>query len=125
MAVLVYHAAGALRHKPAAEQKDPRMKTRCGLNCGFLVALLLICLAAVAPGWPGNASRVSPSLRSMTPAGYEIIQLQPSGAVLSLLGLVECSELEGAQHVSEGLNAKILLPDGGQLRRFQIGRAHV
>jgi hypothetical protein len=94
------------------------MKTRCGINCGFLVPLLLICLAAVAPGWPGNASRVSPSLRSMTPAGYEVIQLQPSGAVLSLLGLVECTELEGAQHVSEGLDSKILLPDGAQLRRF-------
>lgn len=94
------------------------MKTRCGVNCGFVLALLLVYLAAIAPGWPGNASRVSPSLRSMTPAGYEIIQLQPSGAVLSLLGLVECNELEGAQHVSEGLDSKILLPDGGQLRRF-------
>jgi hypothetical protein len=94
------------------------MKTRCGVNCGFLFTLLLVCLAAIAPGWPGNASRVSPSLRSMTPAGYEIIQLQPSGAVLSLLGLVECNELEGAQHVSEGLDSKILLADGGQLRRF-------
>ena len=114
----MYHAAGALRHKPAAEQKGRSMKSRFGVNCGFTFVLVLVCLAVIAPGWPEDVSRVPPSLRSMTPAGYEIIQLQPSGAVLSLLGLVECSEIEGAQHVSEGLDSKILLADGGQLRRF-------
>lgn len=83
----------------------------------FTTTLLLVCLFAIAPGWPAPSSELAP-LRSTIPAGYEIIQLQPSGAVVSLLGLVECAEIEGAQHVAQGLQSRIRLADGAELRRF-------
>jgi hypothetical protein len=57
-------------------------------------------------------------MHATVPAGYEIIQLQPSGAVVSLLGLVECPEIEGAQHVAEGLQSRIQLANGAELRHF-------
>lgn len=44
--------------------------------------------------------------------------LQPSGARVSLLGLVECPQLEGAQHISEGYHAKVVAADGSAFQRF-------
>lgn len=94
------------------------MKVHCRVNRRFMAALLIISVAATAPAAPASSSEPVSGMRSMIPAGYEIIQLQPSGAVVSLLGLVECPDIEGAQHVSQGLDARILLADGAQLRRF-------
>ena len=59
-----------------------------------------------------------PGLHAATPAGYSVIQLNPSGALLSLLALVECPEIEGAQHVAEGLNATIVSAEGVPLKHF-------
>jgi hypothetical protein len=68
---------------------------------------------------PRGASTIpGPGLHAATPAGYSVIQLNPSGAHLSLLALVECPEIEGAQHVSGGLNATILSADGVPLKHF-------
>ena len=52
------------------------------------------------------------------PMGYSVIRLNPSGANVSLLVLIECPEMEGAQHVSEGLNATILSAEGVPLKHF-------
>lgn len=52
------------------------------------------------------------------PAGYEVITLRPSGLNLSLMGLVECPELEGAQHVSEGLKGTVVSADGERMEKF-------
>lgn len=52
------------------------------------------------------------------PAGYDIVVLKPSGASLSLMGLIECPELEGAQHVSAGTKAKIVSADGERMVKF-------
>jgi hypothetical protein len=59
-----------------------------------------------------------PSFHSSMPAGYTVVRLEPSGAVVSFLGLVECSEIEGAQQVSQGLNAKVVDAHGVPLRTF-------
>ncbi len=56
--------------------------------------------------------------RAATPGGYDVIQLQPSGAVVSILGLFECPQLQGAQHINQGLESRILLADGARLERF-------
>ncbi len=49
---------------------------------------------------------------------HEIVQLKPSGAVLTLLGLVECPEIAGAQQVDQGLRARVVLADGEPLESF-------
>jgi hypothetical protein len=68
---------------------------------------------------PRGATTISgPGLHATTPAGYSVIQLNPSGALVSLLALIECPELEGAQHVSEGLNATIVSAEGVPMEHF-------
>ena len=52
------------------------------------------------------------------PAGYAVMVLKPSTATLSLIGLIECPELEGAQHVAEGLHKKLVSADGTAVRQF-------
>jgi hypothetical protein len=52
------------------------------------------------------------------PAGYVVVRLQPSGADVLVLGLIECPEIEGARHVSEGLNSRIVMADGARLEHF-------
>jgi len=47
-----------------------------------------------------------------------VLLLKPTNAEVSLLGLVECPELEGAQHVSEGTNARVVSADGTPLTHF-------
>jgi hypothetical protein len=58
------------------------------------------------------------SLHSAMPAGDAVVRLEPSGAQVSVLGLIECPGMEGARHVSEGLNARIVTADGLPLNRF-------
>lgn len=55
---------------------------------------------------------------ALTPEGYEVIALAPSGATLSLLALVECPAIDGAQQVAQGQNAKIVSAAGAILTRF-------
>lgn len=57
-------------------------------------------------------------LHASTPAGYEVLLIKPSGAVVSLLGLIECPGLEGAQQVSAGVNAAIVNVDGQPLKHY-------
>lgn len=71
-------------------------------------------LAAIA----GNAPHGGNAMHPTVPAGYDVVVLKPSGANLSLMGLIECPELEGAQSVSEGANKKLVSADGGTIRRF-------
>jgi hypothetical protein len=52
------------------------------------------------------------------PGGYTVIQLNPSGAQVALLALIECPEIEGAQRVSEGLKATVVSAEGVPLQHF-------
>jgi len=56
--------------------------------------------------------------RAATPAGSEVVLLKPSGAVVTLLGLAECQEIEGAQHVDQGLKARVVRADGAPMQSF-------
>ncbi|HEX4604745.1 MAG TPA: hypothetical protein VH724_12165 [Candidatus Angelobacter sp.] len=91
------------------------MKSRRFTRSGLLLFFAAICMAAFAGG-PGLKS--GPGLRSTMPAGYDAIILKPSGETLSLLGLIECPELEGAQHVSEGFNARLISASGETIHEF-------
>ena len=71
-------------------------------------------LAAIA----GNPPRGGNGLHPTLPAGYDVVILKPSGANLSMMGLIECPELEGAQTVSEGANKKLVSADGDTIRHF-------
>src|SRR6185437_6530941 len=113
MAVLVYHVAAISRQEACAAQRRPMMKSRM-----FPLISTLFCLLTVVPAQPGSSSDTPQNLRATIPVGYQIVRLQPSGEVLSLLGLVECAEIDGAQQVSHGLDSRIMLADGVQLRRF-------
>jgi hypothetical protein len=83
----------------------------------FTAALLVFALQAI-PAWPSSAVDIESGMHSAIPAGYQVIRLQPSGAVISLLGLIECAEIQGARQVSKGLEARIVLPDGNTMQRF-------
>jgi len=75
--------------------------------------LFVIVVAAMAA-----AQRDTSAYRAATPAGAEVVLLKPSGAVVTLLGLAECPEVAGAQHVDEGLQSKVVRADGAPLNRF-------
>jgi hypothetical protein len=62
--------------------------------------------------------QTGPGLHSAMPAGYTVVRLEPSGAIVAVLGLIECPEVEGARHVSEGMNSKIVAADGVPLTHF-------
>lgn len=82
----------------------------------FLPALALLFAIAAVAGQKG--AEKADTLRSTIPTGYDIVKLKPSGTNLFLLGLIECPELEGAQHVSEGSHAHIVAADGSSLDHF-------
>jgi hypothetical protein len=89
------------------------MKIRLACWLPFLV-VAMACGVAVA----GTALKSGPGLHSAMPAGYDVMQLKPSGMLLSLMGLIECTEVEGAQHVAAGSKSKLLSADGEVIRRF-------
>jgi len=86
----------------------------CRITSGFLLMLAGMALyAAAAP-----APRPTPGMHSAMPAGYDVIVLQPSKANLSLIGLIECPELEGAQRVAEGSHKRLVSADGETIKEF-------
>jgi hypothetical protein len=121
MAPLVYHAAGKLCQKPCWTGFDLDKRELAFMGAGnwrkiaITFYLGFFVLAAV---WPGASLEAYPTFRSAIPAGYEVVQLQPSGALLSLLALVECPEIEGAHRTSDGLNAEVISAGGLPLRQF-------
>jgi len=55
---------------------------------------------------------------SPAPAGYSVVRLMPWRSDVSIIGLVECPEIEGAQRVSQGINASLVTPDGESLKHY-------
>jgi len=91
------------------------MKSHRIARSGALVVILAAFgLAAIAGNAPRNSSGLHPNL----PAGYDVLVLKPSGVNLSLMGLIECPELEGAQSVSQGSSKKLVSADGETIRHF-------
>lgn len=88
------------------------------LESGFRrrAAALLLAWVMVMPGL--GQIRTGPGFHATMPAGYTVVRLEPSGATVSFLGLIECAEIEGAQQVSQGLNAKVVDSRGVPLRSF-------
>jgi len=78
--------------------------------------LLLAGLGSVAIAGPQQ--RNVPALHSATPAGYEIMELKPSGQTFSLIALIECPELEGAHQIAEGSKAQVVSADGSVIHQF-------
>ncbi|HET7873110.1 MAG TPA: hypothetical protein VFL42_11405 [Terriglobales bacterium] len=66
----------------------------------------------------GAGQEAPMEFHSITPAGYELMTLQPSGATLSVLALIECPEIEGARQVAAGESAKVISGSGAPLRSF-------
>ena len=86
---------------------------------GITLNGLLLIIAGVAFAIAAkNPPKTMPGLRSNMPAGYDVLLLKPSKATLSLIGLIECPELEGAQHVAEGLHSKLVSTDGDTIKEF-------
>jgi hypothetical protein len=90
------------------------MKSHRIARSGVLAIIAAFGLAAIA----GNAPRGGNGLHPNIPAGYDVVVLKPSGANLSLMGLIECPVLEGAQSVSQGSNKKLVSADGDTIRHF-------
>jgi hypothetical protein len=90
------------------------MNARGNTFSGLLLIVAGFALAAAA----GNAPRHMPGLRSTMPAGYDVMVLKPSKATLSLMGLIECPELEGAQQVAEGTHKRLVSAEGETIKEF-------
>jgi len=90
------------------------MKSHRIVRSGVLAILAAFGLAAIA----GNAPRSGNGLHPNIPAGYDVVLLKPSGANLSLMGLIECPELEGAQSASAGTHKRLVSADGDTIRHF-------
>jgi hypothetical protein len=111
--LLVYHGAARSRQMRKPEQGLPFMNAF--RHAAVLLPIIAgFGMAAVA----GNPWKTGPGLHSAMPAGYEVVVLKPSRATLSLMGLIECPELEGAQHVSQGLSAKLVYANGATIKKF-------
>lgn len=82
----------------------------------YCTAVIVVSCSLVAAA--GTLLKSGPGLHSAMPAGYDVVVLKPSGVNLSLMGLVECPELEGAQHVASGLHSKIIAADGVRIEKF-------
>lgn len=80
-----------------------------------LVAVVLAC-ALAAPAAPDQLN--APELRPAIPAGYEVVVLKPYGVSLVLMGLIECPELAGAQHVSVGIRSRVISSSGRPMMSF-------
>ena len=81
--------------------------------------LCLGILGSVGFGFPAADSwHTAPAFHGSTPAGYEVLQVKPSGALISFLGLIECPELEGAQQIAEGAKARLVNADGQPLQHY-------
>jgi hypothetical protein len=78
-------------------------------------AAIVVMLAA--SGRP-QSKQPSPSFHSPSPAGYTVVLLQPGKNELSILGLVDCPEMEGTQRVSEGIKAFLISADGERLKHY-------
>jgi len=91
------------------------MKTPTLLGTWSLASALFIAVCAMAAS---NSLHSPPAFHASIPAGYDILRVQPTGAVISFLGLIECPDLEGAQQVAEGMNARIVNADGKRLTHF-------
>lgn len=109
----MYHAGAFSRHTREVERVQG-MKSHRIARSGVLALIAAFGLAAIAGTAPHGGNAMHPTV----PAGYDVVVLKPSGANLSLMGLIECPELEGAQSVSEGAHKKLVSPDGGTIRRF-------
>jgi hypothetical protein len=81
---------------------------------GFLVIIAGFGLAAAAVPQPRDGA----TMHSNIPAGYDVVILKPSGTSLSMMGLIECPELEGAQRVSRGTRGRLVSADGVTLKVF-------
>ena len=90
------------------------MKTHITAASGFLLMIATLGLAAFAR----NPQKPNSTFGSNTPAGYEVMQLKPSGDTLSLMGLIECPEIEGVRQISEGINAKLISANGDPIKAF-------
>jgi hypothetical protein len=77
-----------------------------------------VLLLGTATAKTDAATEPDQSMHGSIPAGYKVIQLKPSGATVSLMALIECPQLKGARRISQGLNSRIVLPDGSKLQRF-------
>ena len=78
---------------------------------------MLLSTAFAGQPRPGDV-RDTTSLRSTMPVGFAVVQLRPSGATLSIMGLVECQEMEGLHQVAQGVHARIITAQGEALREF-------
>ena len=80
-------------------------------------AALLLSSAFAGQPRPGDV-REATGLRATQPVGFAVVQLRPSGATLSIMGLVECQEMEGLHQVAQGLHARIMTAQGELVRDF-------
>jgi hypothetical protein len=103
----VHHASTLLcNNEPGQIVRSVKISLYC--STAILMALTAIPIA--------GQMRTGPAFHSTMPAGYTVVRLEPSGTNVSFLGLIECSEIEGAQQVSQGLNAKVVDSHGVPLR---------
>jgi hypothetical protein len=96
------------------KRSGPMIKSHC--TAVFRLTSIIVSCSLIAAA--GTLLKSGPGLHSAMPAGYEVLTLKPSNLNLSIMGLIECPEIEGAQHVSEGLKSKVIAADGASMQEF-------
>src|SRR5436305_306144 len=82
----------------------------------YRLLCMVFCCSLVAAA--GTLLKSGPGLHSAMPAGYDVVVLKPANVNLSIMGLIECPELEGAQHISAGLKSSVVAANGGRMKQF-------
>jgi len=98
----------------AGSRKRAALNPRAIIFSGLLLIVAGFAVAAMAR----NSPKPMPGMRSKMPAGYDVMLLKPSKATLSLIGLIECPELEGVLQVAEGSHKRLVSADGETVRHF-------
>lgn len=95
-----------------------KMKKSRGLCIWLLAALAASGAVAASNSSSSSSWHTTPFFHATTPAGYDVLRIKSSDAIISFLGLIECPELEGAQEVGDGTNGRIVNADGKVLKNF-------
>src|SRR5262249_41930572 len=104
------------RRQRGRESRAPRSANALKVLAWVIWRAAIVVMLA-ASGRP-QSNQPSQRFHSPAPAGYTVVLLQPWKSELSILGLVDCPEMEGAQRVSEGIKAFLISADGETLKHY-------
>jgi hypothetical protein len=112
----MFYVSRRCRSTPLIGQQGGSLSAGSWVRAGAVCLGIALILTPVF-GKPQGPQSGGP-FHSPMPAGYSVVLLQPWRAELSILGMVECPAIEGAQKVSEGVRAFLISADGAPVKHY-------